>query len=724
MRRVGRVIAALLVVLCGWAGARGQEEIDLGEATRQAAQALVQARAAFEEADFSQTILLVNRLLDQQSLIAPGALPVEDADIQVEALKLRGISFYNVGQVEAAEADFTRILQIRPDYALDSRLVSPKIIAAFIDVRKQTTGLLTVLSEPPGADVFLGEKLLGATPVEEVRVPVGRYQLRVQRPGFDTDQSTVDLVGGKGVTYEAILVRNARSVSIVTIPASARVLVDGEDVGTTHGTPPPGFETALVARGLDPARASAPLVVPYLLAGEHVIRVEKECHTSFEASFTVIVEEGDVPLELEPVVLSESVGSLYVDSLPDGAEVFIDEDARGTTPVQIERLCAGPHTLKVQKPGLGRWWGDVELLAADRRTIRVTLRPTLASLGAVRQFGVENGAADRWDSFLREVVEEQTAYNPVPIELSQGDETSTRWDLYRRLDSGVQAAGVLDEAFRQTIQRDLEADLFLVAVPGAGREADVYLYGIRQGRPDHLRVQAPGGEEVADLVRRLEARTRLTVGWSGLLAVDTAESDFPYVVSLSPLAPPGTSVEPGDLIESVEGRPVVSRREFEAAFADRRPGLPVSVTVARNDRHVEATVVTAESPVFPRPGDRDVLVNKYLADQELLRAASSDGEERALSAIGIGLAYLMAGEPAMALERGLGQASLARPHGINQGTVEYLVGLAYEAQGTSQEDKALEAFRRAAGFEGATLWRDDGPFVAPFAAARLRSGDR
>ncbi|MFQ5719605.1 MAG: PEGA domain-containing protein [Acidobacteriota bacterium] len=717
--------ACMMLLAAFWpAGAAAQQETDLGEATRQASQALAQARAAYDEADFSQAILLLNRLLAEQESTAPGTLAVEEVEVQVEALKLRGISFFNVGQPDAAAKDFARLLSVRPDFTLDARLVSPKIVAAFDEVRRKTTGLLTVVSEPPGADVRIGDRVLGATPVEDVRLPVGQYRLRVSRPGFGTDETSVEIEAGDTRRYEAKLTRNARHVSIMTLPAEARVTVDGEEAGVTSGTPPPGFESVLVARGLDPAAASAPLILPYLTAGPHRIRVEKECHTPVEATFTVEIVDDPTPMELEPIVLVESIGSIRVESVPSGAEVVIDGAEHGAAPVEVGGLCAGRHTVRVAQEGIGRWWGEVDLAAAEHRTVQARLAPTLAGLGAVRTYGDDDPAVDRLDETLRRIVEQQTAYNPVPVRVSDDDRNAVRWDLYRLFEGRPDRPPVLDEPLRRAIQRELGADLVLVAVPGQNEEADLYLYGSVQGRPDRIRLAAGADEAVNDLVKRLSAPTRLTVGWTGLLTVETADSDFPLVVGAAGQAPSGTTVRAGDLIEAVEGRPVVSRRALENAFATRRPGLPVAVTVDRAGEHVDAAIVTASTPVLPRPGDATILVNKYLADLRLLGALATDEQSRTLARLGTGMAYLMAKDPRRARTLGFEHVRVDRPAGVNQGTVDYLIGLTYEAEGTASEARAREAFARAARNAAATLWRDDGPLVAPFAAARLPDGER
>jgi hypothetical protein len=139
---------------------------------------------------------------------------------------------------------------------------------------------------------------------------------------------------------------------------------------------------------------------------------------------------------------------------------------------------------------------------------------------------------------------------------------------------------------------------------------------------------------------------------------------------------------------------------------------------------VNGIVVTAETPVFSRPGGKGVLINKMLADLERLRRIAEDDREESLAALGLGIAYLVSGEPARALTEGFDRCRLPSGAGISSGSLDYLRGVSLEALGTGRLAEATAAFKRAAGEKEATLWEDDGPLVAPLAAARTGDSTR
>jgi len=71
------------------------------------------------------------------------------------------------------------------------------------------------------------------------------------------------------------------------------------------------------------------------------------------------------------------VGTLTVDSQPAGSAVFVDRQLVGETPLELPRLRAGSHVVRIERDGFDRWTTAVHV-AADRQT-RVS-----AGLQAVR----------------------------------------------------------------------------------------------------------------------------------------------------------------------------------------------------------------------------------------------------------------------------------------------------------------------------------------------------
>jgi chromosome segregation ATPase len=75
---------------------------------------------------------------------------------------------------------------------------------------------------------------------------------------------------------------------------------------------------------------------------------------------------------------AQYVGALTVDSAPAGSSVFVDRQLVGKTPLELTRLRAGSHVVRIERDGYDRWTTAVQV-AADKKT-RVSAR-----LQAVRE---------------------------------------------------------------------------------------------------------------------------------------------------------------------------------------------------------------------------------------------------------------------------------------------------------------------------------------------------
>jgi hypothetical protein len=118
------------------------------------------------------------------------------------------------------------------------------------------------------------------------------------------------------------------------------VVVPPTEITLSLTSEPPG---AMVYLGVDPL-GETPLektVDP----GTYTIRVEKEGYEPFEETVDVS-EDLTRTFTLVEAGTEVLVGTLEVTSIPEGAEVFVDEESRGTTPLSLE-LDEGTYALSV-----------------------------------------------------------------------------------------------------------------------------------------------------------------------------------------------------------------------------------------------------------------------------------------------------------------------------------------------------------------------------------------
>ena len=122
------------------------------------------------------------------------------------------------------------------------------------------------------------------------------------------------------------------TVSVTSDPSGARVFIDDVFVGTT----PLSYGT---------------------LNGTHRVRVEAEGYTPFETNIEVVGgETRSVQTTLQaaqPAQPTQQLGQAGFDSTPSGAQVYVDGQLVGTTPMTNVRLAAGTHQARFVLDGAG-----------------------------------------------------------------------------------------------------------------------------------------------------------------------------------------------------------------------------------------------------------------------------------------------------------------------------------------------------------------------------------
>ena len=123
------------------------------------------------------------------------------------------------------------------------------------------------------------------------------------------------------------------TITVTSDPVGARVLIDDLAVGTT------------------PLRYS-------VLSGTHRVRVEAEGYSTFETNLDVVAGETrgvQTTLQAEqPAQQPEQpLGQAGFDSTPSGAEVYVDGQLVGTTPMTNVRLTAGEHQARFVLDSVG-----------------------------------------------------------------------------------------------------------------------------------------------------------------------------------------------------------------------------------------------------------------------------------------------------------------------------------------------------------------------------------
>jgi tetratricopeptide (TPR) repeat protein len=635
-----------------------------------------------------------------------------------EALDLRARARFNQGDRERARADFAKLLRVKIDYQIDRKLVSPKVIELFDQVKKENVGTLTVTTDPPGAEVSLNDDPLSRTPVQGLPVMQGTYRLKVSLKGYEDHEEDLILNPRTELKREIRLKPNRRNLRLITEPAGVNVLIDGTLVGTSFGTLPPELQSTAKEAGLDPAHASAPLIVPYVEQGQHQVRFEKECYEPQIRSIQVTLDVAqNTQQTFQPVLLKQQIGNIRVTSHPSGAEVFVDGQSEGTTPLQQAMVCAGEREVRIVKKGQGTWFERVKIKPDVVNLLDATLRPTLLYLGTFR---LDEWGRLSWsdeDKSLLERMRSLRSLNQVrPDESLKAFRGALVTELQQpaeaeklRKGSGIPSGKVLEALTK--FQADLLLAGISVAAEGAKGAQSLYLYSSEQPEPDRVKLDLSSASDLQLFLSRLDRQQELRRPWIGATFSDTLLGQGPVVVRVvksSPAANAGMRI--GDQVVSVNDKAVTQALSLSVSASGWSEKDRLAFSLKR-DAATQGLSVTVEStPVLLPLNAPDRLYNKALCDYRQISKGADEPADRALALLNLGLAFMHFRAYDKALSEALSVVSLPAGGGISRGTVRYYQGLCYLKKDLVPE--ARTAFQEAAASTEATLESNDGPPVA------------
>ena len=143
-----------------------------------------------------------------------------------------------------------------------------------------------------------------------------------------------------------------------TEPPGANVSIDGEDRGLT------------------------PLSLSEIPSGVYRIEVTVPGYATEQRTIEISPEEtvAAISIELEPSsdrdALLVAYGTVFVDSRPTGAAVFLDGEAVGVTPLIVQEVIVGSHEIRIVGDGYRPWLSTIRVEDGQRSRVAASLEPT------------------------------------------------------------------------------------------------------------------------------------------------------------------------------------------------------------------------------------------------------------------------------------------------------------------------------------------------------------
>jgi tetratricopeptide (TPR) repeat protein len=681
---------------------------------------LARAVAEFEGPQQSRSIVLADELITRLEVLRrQGTLPPRGREILAQAYELRARAYYNIGLQEKAADTFRALVQLNPQYAMSKEKVSPKIVDYFNSVKKALVGYFAVSSVPAGAKVSLNGEFLSLTDFFPLEVLAGEYTVEIARDGYRPEARTISIAPRATETLQVDLTRVAASAFVITQPAGVEIWLDGELRTTTTGAPGPEQVELVRAKGLDPSRASARIELANLSLGSHILEFRRKCHEPVKRTLDM-PEARDY--DTEAIKLEESLASLQLRSEPPGGQIFIDGEAMGITPKDLDAVCSGKHRVEVKHTS-GKFVQDIVVNRNESLTLNCPIRPSLAFLGVVAESTAgERVAADVEDKLI-ENLQKVTSLNFLPAPRETVDRILDSEKLSRKaLLAGGGGEPDLVRKATEKLAAALDVQGFLLAVlPGEKLQRTAVLNLLAAGNaiPDTWDVSFNESASYMRFFSAIDRKATLSRPWTGLITVDTLMHEgVPVlrVVAGSPAAQAG--LQPAEVLAAVDGRPVKQTSDLLAAVDAKRAKDKLGLQLKGAAGAARAVDITlAETPQEIPLNDPSLLYNKVMMDLRQQVEGYPGTEAAAFARLNLAICAMHFGDFAAAHEHLLkARTELPARPGLSQGTALYYLGLALERLGYKKE--AVDAYRAAAGFKDATLFNNDGPSVAPLAARR------
>lgn len=239
---------------------------------------------------------------------------------------------------------------------IESFAVQPAKDNSFHFAFKELPGIVTLRcvgaddpDTPLGqADVRIDGRTSGQAPLQNVELPGGAHAVLLQRERYQ-DLETEILVEGRGhrevVTLQ--LLPDWADVEIETRPVSAELWIDGAPITAT------------------PCRVEVP-------SGPRELELRAEGFETWRRRLVIIAEQ---PVSLIDIVLAPAKGRLTVETEPSAAQVLVDGQFAGTSPVEVAAEPDRDLVVQVARAGYEPARRTIRLAPQQAITVAFDLTP-------------------------------------------------------------------------------------------------------------------------------------------------------------------------------------------------------------------------------------------------------------------------------------------------------------------------------------------------------------
>lgn len=401
---------------------------------------------------------------------------------------------------------YTEKIKVEKDQTFQITLVEDKSQR----VPYRPPGIVTIESDPPGAEVLVNGQKIGSTPFSG-ELTSGKHRLEIRNNLYYPHLSDFTLEAGETKRISHSLKPRFGYLSVLIQPQDAEIFLDGKSIDAT------------------------PIDKKHVMSGKHRIMAKKDSYHNYETIFEI----QDNQKKIVEIVLDPAIVSLAINSSPeDGAEVWIDDELRGVTPFEdnyfpvarYDEEIKKQHKLELRKSMYYTYTSNFNLEPGKPKEISCKLMPKFGYLKVVSH---PEGAKIFLDN-------KQIGIAPISEKnvMSGKHKLLVKKDLYHDYETDFE----IEDDQKKTIEFSLNpafGTLEIHSLPEEG--AEVFIDGVRKGVTPLKYTQflsgkytievrkeyynpASEGVEVSD--REIVNRTLIMSSNVGILSVDAKGCDI------------------------------------------------------------------------------------------------------------------------------------------------------------------------------------------------------
>ena len=229
-------------------------------------------------------------------------------------------------------------------------LIALLVLALLLPAGASAVGNISVTSNPAGATVFLdGTTTNSVTPTTVVNVTNTTHTILLRFSGYqDYTQTNIQVNDNQTSVVSATLVNLTSAVTFTSVPAGSTVYVDGVSTGTTN---------------------TSALSIGY---GSHTVLMRLTGYTDWTQTVLLNTSTFSVSATLTNTTTVVN-GSVYFQSSPSGASVYLNNTLAGTTPFTLYNVTPGGYLVLMEESGYHPYAGTVTVTSGSQASVYGTL---------------------------------------------------------------------------------------------------------------------------------------------------------------------------------------------------------------------------------------------------------------------------------------------------------------------------------------------------------------